>query len=88
MQLTRSSYKMTSFLDFQPFLQGFQLVDAYIRNLMADIVDPTYFKRLVSPFHDVQFTLDTNDSNIAKFLNSSGCIIHPYACHAKMKFEQ
>ena len=24
MQLTRSSYKITSFLDFQPFLQGFQ----------------------------------------------------------------
>ena len=30
MQLTRSSYKTTSFLDFQPFLQGFQSVDKYI----------------------------------------------------------
>ena len=25
MQLTRSSYKITSFLDFQPFLQGFSV---------------------------------------------------------------
>ena len=26
-QLTRSSYKVTSFLDFQPFLKGFQSVE-------------------------------------------------------------
>ena len=88
MQLTRSSYKITSFLDFQPFLQGFQLVDAYIRDLMMDIVDPTYFRRLVSPFHNVQFTLNTNESNIVKFLNSPWCTIHPYTCCSKMKFEQ
>ena len=25
-QLTQSSYKVTSFLDFQPFLKGFQLL--------------------------------------------------------------
>ena len=28
-QLTRSSYKITSFLDFQPFLKGFQSVRSY-----------------------------------------------------------
>ena len=32
-QLTRSSYKVTSFLDFQPFLQGFQSVNKYLNNL-------------------------------------------------------
>ena len=88
MQLTQSSYKLTSFLDFQPFLQGFQSVDAYIRDLMTDIADPTYFKRLVSPFHDIQFTFNTNESNIVRFLNSPRCTICPYACHSNMKFEQ
>ena len=44
MLLTRSTYKITSFLDFQPFLQGFQMVDTYIKNLMIDIANPTYFK--------------------------------------------
>ena len=33
MLLTCSTYKITSFLDFQPFLQGFQKVDAYIKIL-------------------------------------------------------
>ena len=28
-QLTQSSYKVTSFLDFQPFLGGFQSVNEY-----------------------------------------------------------
>ena len=88
MQLTRSSYKITSFLDFQPFLQDFQSVDKYIKDLMTDIDDPNYFRRLISPFHDVQITPHTNESNIIKFLNSPRCTIHPYACQSKMKFEQ
>ena len=88
MQLTRSSFKITSFLDFQPFLQGFQSVDAYIRNLMMDIADPTYFRRLVAPFHDTQFTISTNKSNVMKFLKSPGYADCPYACHSKLKFEQ
>ena len=88
MQLTRSSYKITSCLDFQPFLQGFQSVDQYIKDLMIDIDNPTYFQKLISPFHDVQITPHTNDSRIIKFLNSPQCSFRPYACQAKMKFEQ
>ena len=44
MLLTHSTYKITSFLDFQPFLQSFQSVDAYIKNLMIDIANLAYFK--------------------------------------------
>ena len=88
MQLTHSSYKITSFLDFQPFLQGFQSVDAYIRNLMKDIANPTYFRRLVAPFHDTPFIFGTNESNVMKFLKSPGCAARPYACHSKLKFDQ
>ena len=42
-QLTRSSYKVTSFLDFQPFLQGFQSVSNYLDNLWTDVNNPSYF---------------------------------------------
>ena len=87
-QLTQSSYKVTSFLDFQPFLQGFQSVAEYLNDLMADIDDPTYFQRLISPFGDVQVTPLSNDTCIKKFLNSPACSFCPYACQAKMKFEQ
>ena len=36
-QLTCSSYKVTSFLDFQPFINGLQTVQNYLDNLWTDI---------------------------------------------------
>ena len=51
MQLIRSSYKITSFLDFQPFLQGFQSVDKYIKDLMTDIlITPLIFRNYLHHF--------------------------------------
>ena len=87
MQLTRSSYKITSFVDFQPFLQSFQSVDRYIKDLMADIDNPTYFQKLIAPFHDVQVTPLSTDDTIRKFLISPACHQNPHACQAKLKFE-
>ena len=51
---------------------------------MTDIADPTYFRRLVAPLHDTQFTFGTNKSNVMKFLKSPGCAACPYACHSKL----
>ena len=89
-QLTQSSYKVTSFLDFQPFLhlQGFQSVNEYLNNLMTDINNPSYFQRLVTPFVYMKIDPYANDSLIEKFLNSPACHHHPYACQSKMKFEE
>ena len=87
-QLTRSSYKVTSFLDFQPFLRGFQSVNEYLNDLIIDINNPTYFQWLTSPFDDVQITPLSNEMAIWKFLNSPACKVHPYACQSKMKLEQ
>ena len=42
-QLTRSTYKVTSFLDFAPFLKGFQTVNEYLNDLWADILNPSHF---------------------------------------------
>ena len=88
MLLTRSTYKITSFLDFQPFLQGFQTVDAYIKNLMIDIANPAYFRRLVAPFHNTPFIFGNNNSDVMKFLKSPRCADRPYACRSKLKFDQ
>ena len=88
MLLTRSTYKITSFLDFQPFLQGFQTVDTFIKDLMVDIASPAYFEKLVKPFHNTPFIIGTNQTIIAKFLMSPGCVLHPYACRSKLHFDQ
>ena len=88
MLLTCSTYKITSFLDFQPFLQGFQTVDAYIKNLMIDIANPAYYRKLVTPFHNTPFIFGRNDTSVMKFLKSPGCSDRPYACRSKLKFDQ
>ena len=79
---------MTTFLDFQPFLRGFQSVNEYLKDLIIVIDNPTYFQRLVSPFNNVQITPLSNEMAIWKFLNSPTCKVHPYACQSKMKLEQ
>ena len=88
MLLTRSTYKITSFLDFQPFLQGFQSVDTYIKNLMIDIANPIYFDQLIAPFQNDPLLLGTNDSRVMTFLASPICNAQPHACCSKLKFDQ
>ena len=87
-QLTQSSYKVTSFLDFQPFLRGFQSVNEYLKDLTRDINNPNYFQRIVSPFSNFQITPLSNETVIWKFLNSPACRVNPYGCKSKMKLEQ
>ena len=87
-QLTRSSYKATSFLDFQPFLSGFQSVNEYLKDLIKDINNPAYFQKIVSPFNNFQVTPLSNETVIWNFLNSPACKVNLYACQSKMKLEQ
>ena len=87
-QLTWSSYKVTSFLDFQPFLGGFQSVNEYLKDLTGDINNPNCFQRIVSPFSNFQITPLSNKTVIWKFLNSPACRVNPYGCKSKMKLEQ
>ena len=79
---------MTSFLDFQPFLSGFQSVNEYLKDLIKDINNPAYFQKIVSPFNNFQVTPLSNETVIWKFLNSPACKVNPYACQSKMKLEQ
>ena len=87
-QLTQSSYTVTSFLDFQPFLRGFQSVNEYLKDLIRDINNAAYFQRIVSPFSNFQITPLPNETVIWKFLNSTVCKFNPYPCKSKMKLEQ
>ena len=45
-KLTQSSYKVTSFLDFQPFLGSFQAVNQYLEDFKKDLNNPNTFRNL------------------------------------------
>ena len=85
-QLTHSLYKVTSFLDFQPCIKGFQTANSYLDNLWTDIQDPYYYRYLFVSIAHININPTVNDSHIEKFINSHICIQCPYACQAKMKF--
>ena len=87
-QLTPLSYRVTSFLDFQHFIRGFQSVSNYLDKLWMDIKNPYYFQHLFIPFAHVIIYPTFNNSHIENFLKSCACNQHPYSCQAKMKFEK
>ena len=87
-QLTKSSYKVTSFLDFQPFLKGFPSINQYLEDLTKDLNNPGYFQRLIYPVKTFQITPFPNKSTIQRFFNSVTCQNNPYRYKSKLKFEQ
>ena len=56
--------------------------------MWADILNPYQFWYLFVPIAHIDINPTLNDSHIEKFLNSRMCVQCPYACQAKMKFEQ
>ena len=68
-QLTCLLYKVTSFLDFQPFIKGFQSVNSYLDNLWTDIQDSYYFWYLFVPYAHIEINPSINNSHIKNFFN-------------------
>ena len=45
-QLTCSTYQVTTFLDFAPFMNGFNNVQNYIRSFKEDVSNPANFSKI------------------------------------------
>ena len=79
-QLTQSSYKVTSFLGFQPFLNGFKSVYHYLENFKADLNNPKYIQRLVHNDASVHITPLSNETLIHEYFSLTPCKFNPYTC--------
>ena len=87
-QLTQSSYKVTSFLDFQPFLKSFQAVYQYLENFKKDLNNPQYMQKLVFENIPMHVTPLLNKSYIHKYFNMELCRFNPFYCTSKLKIKQ
>ena len=76
-QLTCSSYKITSCLDFQPFINGFQNVNKYLDDLWTDLQNLSYYQYLFTSIAYVEIDPTINNSHIERFLNSHKCMPMP-----------
>ena len=45
-QLMHSTYQVTTFLDFAPFMSGFSSVQNYIKSFKADVSNPAYISKI------------------------------------------
>ena len=46
LKLSRSTYKVTSYVDFKPYKQAFKQFGQYMRKFLADLHDPRYVTTL------------------------------------------
>ena len=87
-QLTWSSYKVTSFLDFQPFLESFLAVYQYLEDFKKDLTNPKYIQRLIYKSTPKQITPLLNETLIHKFFSTEICKFNPFTCTSKPQIEQ
>ena len=83
-KLTQSSYQVTTFLDFQPFLKGFEQVKIYIDQFKKDLNNPEYIYHIPMCIEIIELALK-NDTEMAKLLHSSGCRVRPNQCMTTLK---
>ena len=86
-KLTQSSYQVTTFLDFLPFLQGFTRVNDYIENYRKDLNNPTYTHQIPMELYNVEFALH-NNTEMSCLMDSSLCRTRPHQCMTAFKIKK
>ena len=87
-QLTCSMYQVTTFLDFAPFVNGFNNVQNYIKNFKKDIHDPAYFSMIRHKSTNPHASPLLNEQDLAAFMQSAYCLSTPYACMMRLKIDR
>ena len=87
-QLTCSTYQVTTFLDFAPFVNGFNNVQNYIKNFKKDIHDPAYFSMIRHKSTNPHVSPLLNEQDLAAFMQSAYCLSAPYACMTRLKIDR
>ena len=87
MSLTRSSYQVTTFLDFGPFLDSFSHVRDYLYAFKADLDNPTYLQRIRLRHEENQQTPIEADETMQAYLQTSACRAAPFHCAAQLKID-
>ena len=87
-QLTRSTYQVTTFLDFAPFVNGFSNVQNYIKNFKKDIHHPDYFSMIMHKSTNPCASPLLDEQDLAAFMQSAYCLSTPYACMTRLKIDR
>ena len=87
-QLTRSSYQITTFLDFAPFLNGFLTVQAYVKEFKQDIRNPDYFNKIQYKSTNTGSSPLLDEQDHDAFMKSQYFITLPFVCMTRLKIDR
>ena len=87
-QLTRSTYQVTTFLDFAPFMNGFNNVQNYIRSFKEDVSNPAYISNIKHKSTNTGSSPLLDEQDLEAFMQSAYCQQLPYACMTRLKIDR
>ena len=87
-QPTLSTYQVTTFLDFAPFMNGFKNVQNYIKSFRADVANPAYFAKIKHKNTNVGSSPLLDGQDLEAFMLSPYCQQLPHACMKRLKIDR
>ena len=87
-KLSRSTYKVTSYVDFKPYKQAFKQFGQYIRKFLADLRDPQYVNTLykVGTYGHMSVRREENKTN--NYFTDGICRQLTYQCRIQNQIIQ
>ena len=88
-KLSRSTYKVTSYVDFKPYKQAFKQFGQYMRKFLADLHDPRYVATLYKAGTNERDPSDKGEEEETKtFFTDDACTQLTYQCRIQNQFIQ
>ena len=88
-KLSRSTYKVTSYVDFKPYKQAFKQFGQYIRKFLADLHNPQYVDTLYKVGTNKGYSSNGREENKTNIFFTDGiCTQLTYQCRIQNQFIQ
>ena len=88
-KLSRSTYKVTSYVDFKPYKQAFKQFGQYMRKFLADLHDPRYVATLYKAGTNERDPLNQEkEEEPNTFFTDDACTQLTYQCRIQNQFIQ
>ena len=87
-KLSRSTYKVTSYVDFQPYKQSFKQFGQYMGKFLVDLHDPNYINTLYNMERHEGEPLIRRGAGAKSFFTEASCRQTTYKCRLQNQFIQ
>ena len=87
-KLSRSTYKVTSYVDFKPYKQSFKQFGQYIGKFLVDLRDPNYISTLYNVERHGGEPLIRRGAGAKTFFTEASCRQTTYKCRLQNQFIQ